>query len=190
MIKGGNEIMKILIIGDSKDLANKFCEWLAQEGYETLQANSELEAEEVLRKNSKVISISIVDIELPQKNKRLDFHESGLRIIKQITKNYPTITPVVLTGRPNIEMCVKCMQAGAINYIVKGEDPDLIHQLIVNAQHEAERKKQVANINHTLKTLPSLIENTTTAVNEAVTNLEEIRTTFQRIQEETEAYLK
>jgi DNA-binding NarL/FixJ family response regulator len=58
--------------------------------------------------------VAIVDINMPGIN--------GVEAIKEITEKFPTIQCVMLTVNVDLDMVLKCMQAGAKGYLVKDKD--------------------------------------------------------------------
>ncbi len=58
--------------------------------------------------------IAIIDINMPGIN--------GIDAVKQITQNFATVQCVMLTVNVDLDMVLKCMQAGAKGYLVKDKD--------------------------------------------------------------------
>lgn len=113
--------MKIVIIEDDEKLSKAISGLLVDNGYGTLFALNELEAETILENNFKEIAIAVVDLWMPPKKSSLDHRESGLRLIKLINEKYPSIVSIVHTGHEDLANAVKCMEAGAFSYTGKGE---------------------------------------------------------------------
>lgn len=57
------------------------------------------------------ISLVICDLSMP--------HLSGEEVLTYITEHYPHIPVIILTGSNEVEVAVRCMQAGAFDYMVK-----------------------------------------------------------------------
>jgi two-component system, NtrC family, nitrogen regulation response regulator GlnG len=60
------------------------------------------------------IGVVVLDLTMP--------HLSGQALLEQITANHPTIHAIVMTATHDLETAVQCMQAGAIDYLVKPVD--------------------------------------------------------------------
>ena len=62
-------------------------------------------------------------------------HLSGQALLEQITANHPTIHAIVMTATHDLETAVQCMQAGAIDYLVKPVDK---HRLVSSVRRALE----------------------------------------------------
>ena len=60
------------------------------------------------------IGVVVLDLTMP--------HLAGQALLQQITANYPDIPAIVMTATHDLETAVQCMQAGAIDYLVKPAD--------------------------------------------------------------------
>ncbi len=57
------------------------------------------------------VSVVLLDLTMP--------HLSGEKILAQIVENYPELPVIILTGVNQIEISVRCIKAGAYDYLVK-----------------------------------------------------------------------
>ena len=57
------------------------------------------------------IEIMLLDLRMP--------HISGEELLPKITSDFPHVPVIVITGADDVETAVKCMRAGAFDYIVK-----------------------------------------------------------------------
>ena len=105
---------KILVIEDDKEINNLICEFLGENGYETISANDGITG---LRKfaNEKNISLVILDLMLPYK--------SGDRVLSEISKT-SNIPVIVTSAKDIIQTKVDIMRLGADDYITKPFDLD------------------------------------------------------------------
>src|SRR6266436_6988832 len=62
------------------------------------------------------IGVVVLDLTMP--------HLAGQALLEQITATYPDIPAIVMTATHDLETAVQCMQAGAIDYLVKPVDKD------------------------------------------------------------------
>ena len=60
------------------------------------------------------IGVVVLDLSMP--------HLSEQALLEQITANYPEVPAIVMTATHDLETAVQCMQAGAIDYLVKPVD--------------------------------------------------------------------
>ena len=60
------------------------------------------------------IGVVVLDLTMP--------HLSGQALLEQITANAPNLPTIVMTATHDLETAVQCMQAGAIDYLVKPVD--------------------------------------------------------------------
>jgi len=75
---------------------------------------------EILSKQE--ISVLLLDLAMP--------HLSGDQLLPRVVENYPEIPVIVLTGANNVETAVRCMKAGATDYMVKPvEESQLVSSL-------------------------------------------------------------
>ena len=73
------------------------------------------------------IGVVVLDLTMP--------HLSGQALLEQITANHPTIHAIVMTATHDLETAVQCMQAGAIDYLVKPVDK---HRLVSSVRRALE----------------------------------------------------
>ena len=73
------------------------------------------------------IGVVVLDLTMP--------HLSGQVLLEQITANHPTIHAIVMTATHDLETAVQCMQAGAIDYLVKPVDK---HRLVSSVRRALE----------------------------------------------------
>ncbi len=150
--------MKILVIEDDQDLRKQLCGLLADKDYETLEAKDEAEAEKILNEYQNGISIAIVDMVLPSKEKNLEIKESGLRIIQFMTEKYPEIISIVYTGHESFRNVMKCIEAGASYYLVKGDEIKLFLKIVERASNTWSQYQKYKRVDSIYKNLQSLVE--------------------------------
>ncbi len=94
--------------------------------------NNEISNVECCNDSSKVMamlktkkySIILLDIVMPK--------ISGDVLLKQILQEYPESQVIMLTGLKDTKLAVKCVKAGAIDYIEKSDITELIEKLKIN----------------------------------------------------------
>ena len=75
------------------------------------------------------IGAVVLDLTMP--------HLSGQALLEQITAHDPDLPTIVLTATHDLETAVQCMQAGAIDYLVKPVDK---HRLVSSVRRALERR--------------------------------------------------
>jgi two-component system nitrogen regulation response regulator GlnG len=73
------------------------------------------------------IGVVVLDLTMP--------HLSGQALLEQITAHDPDLPTIVLTATHDLETAVQCMQAGAIDYLVKPVDK---HRLVASVRRALE----------------------------------------------------
>ena len=73
------------------------------------------------------IGVVVLDLTMP--------HLCGQALLEQITAAYPDIPAIVMTATHDLETAVQCMQAGAIDYLVKPVDK---HRLVSSVRRALE----------------------------------------------------
>src|SRR5262245_65689986 len=64
-------------------------------------------------------------------------HLSGQALLEQITAHDPALPTIVMTATHDLETAVQCMQAGAIDYLVKPVDK---HRLVSSVRRALARR--------------------------------------------------
>ncbi|MBO9714906.1 response regulator [Sphingomonas sp.] len=76
----------------------------------------------------------------------LDFHmpgSTGLDVLQQL-KARGGFAPVILTGQGNVSLAVRAMQAGALDFIEKPYEAELLLQVVGNAFAKLERNNEAS----------------------------------------------
>jgi DNA-binding NtrC family response regulator len=73
------------------------------------------------------VGVVVLDLTMP--------HLSGQALLEQVTANAPDLPAIVMTATHDLETAVQCMQAGAIDYLVKPVDK---HRLVSSVRRALE----------------------------------------------------
>lgn len=102
--------------------------------------------EECVENLSRNPGIIILDYHLDAVDKSA---RNGLQILEFLTKNYPDIPVIMISGQDNIDIAVDCMRAGAYDYVVKNETSFIRtegaierifrHRQVIHAMHKYRR---------------------------------------------------
>jgi DNA-binding NtrC family response regulator len=159
--------LPVLMVDDEIHLLNAFDLTLADAGItNTILCTDSTDVESLLSKTK--VQLIMLDLSMP--------HLTGEDLLKIIGENYPEIPIVVITGSNDIETAVRCMQAGASDYLVKPVEPSRLVSCIKNIIKNSELKEE----NYLLKQriFSNDIENPD-AFSEIVTNNDQMKSMFQ-----------
>ncbi len=104
----------VLIVDDEKNYPLILAAVLAEEGFETLTANSGQEAVDIL-KNSDV-DLVLTDMKMPAMD--------GIELLENVKAKDPDLPVIMMTAYGTVEKAVEAMQKGAYNYIMKPFEND------------------------------------------------------------------
>lgn len=115
-----------------------------------LQVASFYSAEDFLKsKRPDVPSCLVLDIRLPG--------ISGLDLQRKLADSDSGIPIILITGHGDIQMSVRAMKAGAIEFLTKPfRDQDLLDAIHVSLEKHRERRRRDAELNHLRKRFASL----------------------------------
>ncbi|NOU50440.1 sigma-54-dependent Fis family transcriptional regulator [Pseudoalteromonas sp. JBTF-M23] len=126
----------ILIIDDDEGIRHALNLLLQAEGYMCLQANSPIEAKQLLKRHT--ISLVITDLNFTQDTTSA---EEGLALIQQLRADDEQTPIIAITGWGSIEIAVKAMQLGANDFVQKPwENERLLN--IIRTQLQLAKAKQ------------------------------------------------
>src|SRR5689334_20646259 len=103
----------ILLVDDDALFIQLISPLLSKEGYSLLTANDALEAQEILNKHADILSVVLLDWEMPGM--------SGIELLKWIREQnkFEDLQVIMQTGRDNPEHIKEGIDAGAYFYLTK-----------------------------------------------------------------------
>jgi two-component system, NtrC family, response regulator len=104
----------ILIVDDEKNYPLILSAVLQDVGYETLTANSGMEALEILNHANADVDLVLTDMKMPVMD--------GIELLEKIKTINPNLPVMMMTAYGTVEKAVEAMQKGAYNYILKPFD--------------------------------------------------------------------
>jgi DNA-binding NtrC family response regulator len=114
----------ILLIDDEQTILTAMRDILIMEGYKRVHCISDSrQAADNLKKYK--IDVILLDLMMP--------HMSGEEILTMVSKDFPWIPVIVVTGANDVKTAVECMKLGAFDFLVKTVDPDKLLSSIRNA---------------------------------------------------------
>jgi DNA-binding NtrC family response regulator len=122
-------IAKVLLVDDEEPFVETLAKRLTKRELNVLTAFSAPEAFEKLGKDSR-IDVVILDVKMPGMD--------GIEALKQIKADYPLVEVIMLTGHATVETAIEGMKIGALDYLMKPCDMELL----MNKVREAASKKR------------------------------------------------
>ncbi|HKI88622.1 MAG TPA: sigma-54 dependent transcriptional regulator [Draconibacterium sp.] len=101
--------IEILILDDEKQFTEELFEFFQNSGFEAFEANTEREAQKILKIHK--IDLLILDVRLPGVN--------GLDILKDVRIEFPSIEVIVVSAHGDMDTVIKAMRLGAFDYLRK-----------------------------------------------------------------------
>jgi len=111
---------RILIVDDEPGLRKGLGNLLELRDFIVLEAGGSAEALGILRRED--IDLALLDLRLGG--------EDGLEVLRRLKAEEPRLPVIMITAYGNIGNAVECLKAGAINYISKPIDGELLVSLI------------------------------------------------------------
>ena len=139
----------ILLIDDEPDVIEGQMRLLRLSGFRSIvSACSAVEAREIL--GNEEIALALLDLTLGD--------ESGLALLDWLKEHSPGTIVIVITGASEISVAVRCMQAGAHDFLVKGPDSDRLPTAVRNALAHRNAIREKERLRETLVDPPGHAE--------------------------------
>ncbi len=134
---------KILIIDDDDNLRDGLINLLELHDYEVNGASDGKKALHILE--NQIFDLIITDYKMQEVD--------GMSFLRTISRLYPSMKVIMITGYGSIEHAVEAMQAGAINYIAKPIVPQklikIVEGILATSQvHDASSRKDLEKLRH------------------------------------------
>jgi two-component system, NtrC family, response regulator len=104
----------VLIVDDEKNYPPILSAVLEEEGYETLTANSGMEALSIIKGSD--IDLVLTDMKMP--------FMDGIELLERIKADLPDLPVIMMTAHGTVDKAVEAMQKGANTYILKPFEND------------------------------------------------------------------
>ncbi|MCP5464140.1 MAG: response regulator [Deltaproteobacteria bacterium] len=125
--------MSVLIIDDEPEILQTVKNFLELNDIEVETCLSAKEALEKMR--FKIYPVIVTDVRMPEM--------TGVEMVKEIKKTFPTAIIYIMTGFASMENLVECLELGAVDYFVKPfRDMDFIVNSIKEALDRSSRWKK------------------------------------------------
>src|ERR1035438_10061088 len=150
-----SQAFQILVVEDNPADADIIRAILPETGPSCFQIESVARlADAVIRLQREAISLVLLDLGLPD--------SQGLQTLRQLLQSAPDVPVIVLTGNDDRELGVNAVQAGAQDYLVKGQINENL--LVRSIRYALERQKAAETLRQSEALLQSVTEGTSDAV--------------------------
>lgn len=170
MITNPTPTLPLLLVDDDAVILKASCRTLQNAGFDhivTLQ-----DSREVLSfLSAHDVEMMVLDLSMP--------HLSGEEILPQIVRDFPEIPVIVMTGSSDLDTAVRCLKAGAMDYIVKPVESARFVAGVRQALDNRELKREVKSLRDSL--LSRAVRNPD-AFREIITEDEGMRSVFQYLE--------
>jgi two-component system response regulator HydG len=126
----------ILIVDDSTDMLEVLSRQLINDGYNVFQATNVIDAVDLLKLN--IPKLLITDIQMPGVD--------GGKLVKYVTKHFPDLPILVITGYPSITAAVEVLKDGTINYLTKPFTENELSEALQKVLKEKEKNSSPITI--------------------------------------------
>lgn len=112
---------RILIVDDEKNIRLTISKSLSSD---TLEVDEAISAEEALEQIANInYDLMLLDLRLPKM--------SGIQMIQQMKERGIEVKTIIISAHGTIDMAVKLLKAGAVDFIEKPFSPDEIRQIVL-----------------------------------------------------------
>ena len=117
----------VLVVDDEQDIRKVVRLTLEKQGYYVIEAEDGQQAISLLNEgeNPMVIDVILTDIRMP--------HINGIEAIEYFQREYPSVSLIVLTGFPDLDLATQLMKRGVNDYLVKPVDRDKLNTAVTDA---------------------------------------------------------
>ncbi|TVM16395.1 sigma-54-dependent Fis family transcriptional regulator [Oceanidesulfovibrio indonesiensis] len=123
-----NPAAPILLVDDEEQALRSYDLNLRYHGYtNTVRCQDSREAPAMLENQE--FSLVVLDLCMP--------HVSGEELLEVIRRVQPSLPSIVVTGHNEVETAVRCMRAGALNFLLKPVDRQRLLEAVDNALNQA-----------------------------------------------------
>lgn len=115
----------ILIVDDEEQVRNVIRMQLGGTRFEVLEAEDGGQAIDLLDANPLTVDVIICDVRMPKIN--------GIEAVAYFRKEYQSTPVIVLTGYPNVNLAVKFLKEGVVEYLVKPVEKEKLVKAVEKA---------------------------------------------------------
>ena len=124
---------KVMLVDDQETFVEPLCKRLQKREFVVSVAFNGSEALSKLTENSD-IDVVVLDVKMPGMD--------GIEVLKAIKAKYPLIEVIMLTGHATVESAIDGMKHGAIDYLMKPCEIDVLVGKLQEAKTNKSRQEQ------------------------------------------------
>ena len=130
---GERRDFRILVVDDELIVRDSIKEWLEDEGFSVDMAASGPEALDKL--SIKSYHLMLTDIKMPGMD--------GVELLKKAHKRFPDLTVIMMTAYATVETAIEAMKIGALDYLLKPFDPEVLVDKVFQVYQDFEATRSV-----------------------------------------------
>lgn len=150
---------RILVVDDEESVGRLLQQWLSSEGYQVAYASDFDTVRHLMEQQT--FDLVTLDIMMPGTD--------GLEMLQWVQEHYPDIGAIMATAVGKLDTVIEAMRRGAINYLLKPFNLDLVGEEISRA---IERQRLVAENRAYQQELERMVEERTGQLRQAQARLE------------------
>ncbi|WP_299978643.1 response regulator [Desulfobacula sp.] len=127
-IDQNREKFKILVVDDEKIVRDSMKEWLKEEGFSVTAADSGQKALELM--DDRPFNMMLTDIKMPGMD--------GVELLAKAKEKNDDLCVIMMTAYAAVDSAVEAMKQGALDYLTKPFDPDVLISMTLKVYHEFE----------------------------------------------------
>jgi len=124
---------KVLLVDDEAPFVEALGKRLSKRELNVVTAFSGTEALEKLEQDSH-IDVVILDVKMPGMD--------GIETLKAIKTKYPLVEVVMLTGHATVESAIEGMKKGALDYLMKPCDMEILMAKVLEAKNKKSKQEE------------------------------------------------
>ncbi len=125
--KDNRQQFRILVVDDERIIRDSLEAWLAdEEGFAVQSAGSGRQALE--RLSEKPFQLMLLDVKMPGMD--------GVEVLRQAREMQPDLAVIMMTAYATVETAVEAMKVGALDYLIKPFEPDVLIPKVVGVFEE------------------------------------------------------
>jgi len=123
----------VLVVDDDEELVNAVKELLERKGYEIITAFSGKEAIDKMSSFPQICA-ALLDLVMPMMD--------GFTLLDEVKENHPETNAIIITGHGTVPNAVEAIKRGAMDFITKPFDKDLLLKKleVIKKTHELENR--------------------------------------------------
>jgi len=149
-----------LAVDDDPSVCSLLVRKLSREGFDCVGASNGKEALELLRQRS--FDVVISDLRMPE--------ISGLALLDRCRTDYPQLAFLMVTAEDDVEVGVQAMKRGAVDYLVKPFNAQILVHNIERALEKKRLELELARYHHRLE---EMVEDRTQELEAALRKIEQ-----------------